>query len=1193
MKNNFLFLIALLCPLSSVWSQNQITVEFVLEQCNSQIYLTSSGGFEPYEFEWFGPSIDNDNFYLQNQENTVPGIYTVTVSDMLCQSTELEIEVSCPDFNDPSCGVVIEEFQAQSSCGAQQCDGFINISVSPSNFQYDFTWFKDGQIVSTSEDLINACEGDYILEIRNEFGCQYSQSFSICCCSINFDFDIEDFPFIDIGIDIINNNPSTQIDVETFCGYGIMDSDGISGDITHATNANSMDGAIDVNIESTNYDLIDFSWTYNGSYFSNEIDLENLNPGTYCITLDYGCTNNFTECFEVRNLDCEEMTLIEHGAITHECETNLDGTINLTIVSGVSVSSIEWDNGSTNEDLENLSSGEYCVTVTNTDQCIDTECFSVENISEPEILNVNVTPSTDNSLGSISIQTLSNTEISLWDHGAQGLSISDLVAGVYCVTLIGESSVCTTYTCITVTNGCSNSENFDVDITGNCITGGTISLNINSNNTVNWYSGDDFIGSGLSITDLEEGTYCAQITAGSGYCEYCYDIDFDDNFSDVEIEVDCEESTLTFTINGNEGPFYVYGNLLYEYFNTEYTNTISSNSFTVEYGSAIGFNYNITDGCSSYSGFENLLIQDLEVSFNPEDIDQCYSNYPLTAQAITATITDGEPPYTIEWNTGDVNTTTITYEESGEYCISVTDNCGTTESECVTVQCEDFEITGGSCDNFYGVRVGADCPCLNPPGLFNGCDFLGVFGDGADIDISVGHWNNILGNIYITIYNPDGDIIGQTTLHGNGDYITGPTEIGVDDGLQNSCDAEGVYEIEMFADWNNHKQVCTVGFACPDESCYVSTFYENGSEAGSIGCYSCEECSPEFPFIPGADLHPCTENYYGEISLFGFVPDNLDNPCTGGGTLYFDCPCSNEPIPVYIDNNSIFTTFISLDDFPSTQSGQEWIEDQVLPCDNHLGYCIFDGEFFASIDIPAISNEDVIFGGVDIGEENHIIALICQEIIEEEEEEDDDDPIIDPDDYEGEVDKFCPGSKRIFVDDGDPCTVSWYCADDPDQTIMSIETTAQVCRILNDSGGCTFYNYCITEEDCFLLEEIIIEDDQDPAYQALCINLETMCPVECNFGREGESTIGLSFKSIELVLYPNPSTDILNCMVDPKIGKKAIIEIIDMKGSIIFKSEMEINDGGLSFDVSSYISGKYIFKIFNNNHNQTYVFEKI
>jgi len=842
MKNTFLFLIALLCSVSSLFSQNQITVEYALEQCNSQIYLTPSGGFEPYEFEWFGPSIDNDNFYLQNQENTVPGTYTVTVSDMLCQSTDLEIEVACPDFNDPSCGIVVEGFQTQSLCGAQQCDGFIDISVTPSYFQYDFKWIKDNQIVSTNEDLINACEGDYILEIRNEFGCQYSHSFSICCCSLNFDFDIEDFPFVDIGIDIINNNPGNNINVETVCGYGIVASDGISGNITHATNSSSLDGAIDVNIEVPNYDLIDFVWTYNGSYYSNELDLENLNPGTYCITLDYGCTNTITECFEVRNLECVQITLIDQAEVTPECEENMDGAINLIISTGASVSSIEWDNGSTNEDLENLSSGEYCVTITSTDHCIDTECFSVGNISEPEILDVNVTPATDNSLGSISIQTLSNTEIALWDHGVQGLSISGLASGVYCVTLIGASSDCTTYTCITVTNGCSNSEDFDVDISGNCIIGGSISLDINSDNTVNWYSGDDFIGSGLSITDLEEGTYCAQITAGSGYCEYCYDVAFEDNFSDVEVEVDCQENTITFTINENEGPFYVYGNLLYEYYNTEYTNTVSSNSFTVDYGSAIGFNYNITDGCSTYSGFENLLIQDLEVSFNPEDIDQCYSNYPLTAQTITATINQGEPPYTIEWNTGEQNTTTITYEESGEYCISVTDNCGTTESECVTVECEDFEVSGGGCDNFYGVSVSTDCHCLT------GCNFLGI-GDGADIEINVSNWANILGNIEITVLNPLGEIIGQTTINGDIDYIHGPTEIGVDENMDNPCllaeygGAAGVYQIEFYSDWNNHKEVCSLGFACPEESCYVSNWYENG-QALSIGCYSCEECTP-------------------------------------------------------------------------------------------------------------------------------------------------------------------------------------------------------------------------------------------------------------------------------------------------------------------------------------------------------------
>jgi Secretion system C-terminal sorting domain/SprB repeat/Alpha amylase, catalytic domain/Domain of unknown function (DUF1939) len=61
--------------------------------------------------------------------------------------------------------------------------------------------------------------------------------------------------------------------------------------------------------------------------------------------------------------------------------TNNDGSIDLTLTNGAAPYTFAWSNGITAEDLKKIPAGKYCVTITDVNSCIKTDCFDVKSIT--------------------------------------------------------------------------------------------------------------------------------------------------------------------------------------------------------------------------------------------------------------------------------------------------------------------------------------------------------------------------------------------------------------------------------------------------------------------------------------------------------------------------------------------------------------------------------------------------------------------------------------------------------------------------------------------------------------------------------------------------------------------------------------------------------------------------------------------
>ncbi|MDG2263596.1 MAG: M43 family zinc metalloprotease [Flavobacteriales bacterium] len=238
------------------------------------------------------------------------------------------------------------------------------------------------------------------------------------------------------------------------------------------------------------------------------------------------------------------------------CSLANDGSINLSAIGGVSPLSYVWSNGSTTQDISNLSSGYYNVTVTDAVGQTESSTFY---ISEPSPIiitySVNSTSQAGFSDGSIFTTVSGGTApYSFSWQGPNGYSastqdIQNLIAGTYIFYVIDDNG-CSELFSIVVGEGQLtplqvNAVTSDIDCFGN--NNGSINLTVSDGATP--YS---FIWNNGAITEdlsnLAAGTYTVVVNDAAGQ-----------SFTSSYTIIEPSEITATYTVTnvttsgGNDG----------------------------------------------------------------------------------------------------------------------------------------------------------------------------------------------------------------------------------------------------------------------------------------------------------------------------------------------------------------------------------------------------------------------------------------------------------------------------------------------------------------------------------------------------------------------------------------------------------------------------------------------------------------
>ncbi|MCZ4407339.1 choice-of-anchor L domain-containing protein [Cryomorphaceae bacterium 1068] len=722
------------------------------DDSTATIDLTLTGGSPPYDVLWNLPGLETSTD--EDLTDLGPGTYSVTVTDANgCEATD-EITLTAPT------PISIESTSTPSLCFGIPT-GTLDITISGGVPAYTADWTGPGGFTGTGTSFTDLEGGVYLVTIADANGCIYLDAVTVIqpddlvitvdslsdyngfntTCFNSLDGEIYTTPsggtepysyqwntagdpnfsnqedVINLGPGIyeavlIDDNGCVQNEFIEIVAPDTLMVDFVLSEYLNEFNISCFD-AEDGSAEAIPVNGVapfSFVWIGPNGYgpvFDNPI--EDLEAGEYSVFVedDDGCTTVETVLL-VQPPELEIALIAETiNGNNISCQGGSDGSINLIFEGGTTPITISWTgpNGftSSDEDLFNLVAGEYCVTVTDDNNCSQSECII---LTEPDAisialdafeyangLNLSCAGAED---GSIDATVSGGTApLSLLWLGPNGFTSTDedialLTEGEYCLT-------------VTDANGCNETEcieliapdgvQIDLDETTgvDCFGGnnGSISINIITGSApfdITWTGPNGYTSIDEDITDLEPGTYCVQVIDANG-CEgdACFGVS------------EPEEIGVTFTTSSFEGGFEIACA-------GDANGVISTNIFggTAPYA----LSWTGPDGfTSSAEEITNLgpgtycldLIDDNGCLFNgcvdieeptPLAIDPII-NLPDcgdgTLAEVDLQISGSVPPYTINWSNG--GDTEVISLDNGEYDVIITDanNCLIEETIVITL----------------------------------------------------------------------------------------------------------------------------------------------------------------------------------------------------------------------------------------------------------------------------------------------------------------------------------------------------------------------------------------------------------------------------------------------------------------------------------------------------------------------------
>lgn len=316
--------------------------------------------------------------------NLMASSYSVVIKDATGAQIILSSTVTQP------AAITITPTITSASCSGQS-DGAISIIVGGGNSStYSYLW-NDGNTSSSRTSLKSAT---YSVIVMDSLGCNAKATFNVP-----------------------NQKQLT-----------------ISG-TTQLPSCTQSNGSISVSV-SGGSEPYTFIWS-NGSTSST---VSNLSAGTYSVTATdaEGCYTSATYFLRENN------TLrLSYSVTPTSCLDDASGAINITVTGGVQPYSYTWSNGSTTEDIGNLTSGYYTVTVKDSAGCqLSSRVMVFKNTFQVSSI-INQPKCWGDSTGTISLTPsggISPYQFT-WSNGATESSVTGLASGNYSVT-ITDSTGC-------------------------------------------------------------------------------------------------------------------------------------------------------------------------------------------------------------------------------------------------------------------------------------------------------------------------------------------------------------------------------------------------------------------------------------------------------------------------------------------------------------------------------------------------------------------------------------------------------------------------------------------------------------------------------------------------------------------------------------------------------------------------------
>ncbi len=649
---------------------------------DGNIDLEVMGGVTPYTYDWTTTPWNG-----QDLSDIPMGTYTVIVTDATLCTASLTQVIGEPTL------IEVSDISTPAVCG--QNNGTSDITATGGVAPYTYLWsngsveedpnnFGSGNYICTVTDA-NACTATHEVSVVPPNGPMLSVTPSNASCfdgtdgaadlqitggttpfTYAWDFggivteDIAGLPAGNYTVIVTDNDGCTYTASTLIQEPEVIT---INGNATDET-CNASNGTITISVAGGTGPYT-YLWTPSGSTDQNPIDLL-ATDHTVVVTDVNGCTGT-----EIIIVDAPNALTGDVTPSNISCDGGSDGTIAANISGGVFPYSYQWSPmGGTDQTASGLPVGSYTLVVTDGAGC---EYTLTEILTAPAALDVNGT-SLDATCGEV------NGSIDLTVEGGIAPYEFEWLSGLPSTEdqlAVGAGS----YTCIvTDANDCSTTYEINVN-TPNMLLANALTTDVSCNSgsdgtasvtpsggvgpfTYLWMPGGS---TDQNPIGLSAGTYTVAVTDATNCTVTATALISEPtaiSISDITTPAICGDNngTADITVTGGTSPY------------TFLWSTGSMDEDPDDFGAG-SYNVIVSDanGCTEIHAISIDAPGAPDVSLSPADAS-CNGD---ADGGINVTVTDGIPPFTYSWSTGDV-TEDLTSVIAGDYVLTITDFDGCT-----------------------------------------------------------------------------------------------------------------------------------------------------------------------------------------------------------------------------------------------------------------------------------------------------------------------------------------------------------------------------------------------------------------------------------------------------------------------------------------------------------------------------------
>jgi len=391
-------------PADFIPTASGIQLPLCFGQSNGAAAVTVQGGSGSFSYQWNDPAAQTGAQAM----NLAAGNYSVSVTDNASGCVEiLNLTVAQPPV------LQLTASNTQNALCAGQSNGSATVSATGGTGVYTYLW--NDPAAQTGPTASNLPAGTYTATITDANGCTAQTQVEL-------------------------NEP--QILEAQIAGF--------SAPLCFGQSNGSATVAVTGGTGS-------YSYQWNDPALQNSATAANLAPGNYTVTVRDA--NNCPATTSVTIPNTPQIVITPLDQTPPLCAGSGNGSLSATAAGGTGTLNFQWSNGQSSPSLSGLTAGNYTLSVTDGNGCVQTRSFSLLDPDALVLTTANTTPATcytgaDGSI-SIGLQGGTGAYVYLWSDPASQTTAtaSGLARGDYSVTA-------------TDANGCTIVEQFSITSLG-------------------------------------------------------------------------------------------------------------------------------------------------------------------------------------------------------------------------------------------------------------------------------------------------------------------------------------------------------------------------------------------------------------------------------------------------------------------------------------------------------------------------------------------------------------------------------------------------------------------------------------------------------------------------------------------------------------------------------------------------------